>query len=192
MVKLVEEFVEYRFIEYREYTNYSDGELIKLLDYDKITDNIIEDILLNIDKTLPTKIGIEGFSFSSKNGDIIDLVTFSTLLRKKLYDKISKDILVMAPTTLKLESCKLTYKPINIGKKKEIFEWRNNDGVAGGSFKKNQMCLALIENETFNDEYIKILRMNREILETIKNIPKPMEDLNDALLLFKYLEKSIK
>ena len=54
------------------------------------------------------------------------------------------------------------------------------------------MCLALIENETFNDEYIKILRMNRELLETIKNIPKPMEDLNDALLLFKYLEKLFK
>jgi hypothetical protein len=32
----------------------------------------------NIDKSLPTKIGIEGYSFSS-NGAIIDLVTFSTL-----------------------------------------------------------------------------------------------------------------
>jgi hypothetical protein len=44
----------------------------------KITDTIIDDIL-HIDKSLPTKIGIEGYSFSSNAGAIIDLVTFSTL-----------------------------------------------------------------------------------------------------------------
>jgi hypothetical protein len=50
----------------------------------------------NIDKSLPTKIGIEGYSFSSNAGAIIDLVTFSTLLRKKLFD-LSEDILVLSP-----------------------------------------------------------------------------------------------
>ena len=74
--KLAEQLVQYRFIEYREFKEYSEGELIKLKDYDKITDTIIKDILDNIDPSKPTKIGIEGFSYSSKNGSIIDLVTF--------------------------------------------------------------------------------------------------------------------
>ena len=81
-----EEFITYKFIEYREYKDYSEGELVKLKDYDKISDTIITDILENIDPKKPTKIGIEGYSFSSAAGDIIDLVTFSTILRKKLFE----------------------------------------------------------------------------------------------------------
>jgi len=46
--KSAEEFVTYKFIEYREFEDYSEGELTKLKDYDKITDQIIEDILFNI------------------------------------------------------------------------------------------------------------------------------------------------
>ena len=42
--KYCEDKVTFRFIEYRETTNYSEGELIKLKDYDKITDQIIKDI----------------------------------------------------------------------------------------------------------------------------------------------------
>ena len=85
--KLAEEFVDYKFIEYREFEDYSEGELTKLKDYDKITDQIIDDILLNIDPTKETKIGIEGYNFGAQVGDLIDLVTFSTLLRKKLFIK---------------------------------------------------------------------------------------------------------
>ena len=87
--KLAEQFVEYKFIEYREFKDYSDGELTKLKDYDKITDNIIKDILENIDSTKPTKIGIEGFSYSSKNGSIIylhllyQITSFLKELKKK-------------------------------------------------------------------------------------------------------------
>ena len=72
----------------------------------------------NIDKSQPTIIGIEGYNFGAQVGDLIDLVAFSTLLRKKLYDYITKDITVYSPTSLKQESCKLTYPPIDIGKKK--------------------------------------------------------------------------
>ena len=57
------------------------------------------------------------------------LVTFSTLLRKKLFDYISQDITIMAPSTLKIEACKLTYAPINEGKKKIKLVYKNNDGV---------------------------------------------------------------
>ena len=43
--------INLKFINYREYENYSDGEIIKLKDYDKITDQIIKDIEDNIDKS---------------------------------------------------------------------------------------------------------------------------------------------
>lgn len=191
--KSAEEFVTYKFIEYREYSEYSEGELIKLKDYDKISDDIINDILENIDITKPTKIGIEGYSFSSGAGDIIDLVTFSTILRKKLYDEISQDITVMSPSTLKLESCKLTYPPIikEIGKKKITIkeEWRNPIGIPGGKFTKTDMFLAIVDNTELNDYWAKHCKfVKAEILEP-KQIQKPYEDVNDAYLIWMIMNK---
>jgi hypothetical protein len=42
--KMAEEYSTLRFVE--EFKDYSEGELIKLKDYDKITDTIIDDILI--------------------------------------------------------------------------------------------------------------------------------------------------
>src|ERR1017187_1175239 len=132
---LCKEHVTYRFITInKEKISYSEGEILKLKEYSASVDLIISDIKVNINPELSTKIGIEGFSYSSMIGPLIDLVTFSTLLRSRLYNEISKDITVLSPMSLKLEACKLTYPAINIGKKKEKLEWRNKLGIAGGSF----------------------------------------------------------
>jgi hypothetical protein len=64
--KSAEEFVEYKFIEYREFEDYSEGELTKLKDYDKVTDQIIDDILSNIDPTKETKVGIDQLNESAQ------------------------------------------------------------------------------------------------------------------------------
>jgi hypothetical protein len=192
--KMAEEYSTLRFVEYREFKDYSEGELIKLKDYDKITDTIIDDILNNIDKSLPTKIGIEGYSFSSNAGAIIDLVTFSTLLRKKLFDLVSEDILVLSPSTLKLESCKLTYPPIlkETGKKKITIkeEYRNNIGISGGVFTKTDIFMSIIENLQYDDYWFRHCKVCQGDILSIKTIPKPYEDLNDAFTIFKYLEKT--
>jgi hypothetical protein len=189
--KLAEQFVNYKFIEYREFEDYSEGELTKLKDYDKITDDIIKDILDNIDSSKPTKIGIEGYSFSSTAGDIIDLVTFSTLLRKKLFDEISEDITVLSPSTLKLESCKLTYPPIikEIGGKnpRQEFIWRNSIGVSGGKFTKTEMFMSIVENENWDDYWTNHCKLSKSDITSIATIPKPYEDINDSFLIFKYL-----
>jgi hypothetical protein len=186
---LAEEFITYKFIEYREYKDYSEGELVKLKDYDKISDTIITDILENIDPSKPTKIGIEGYSFSSAAGDIIDLVTFSTILRKKLFDKISEDIFVLSPSTLKLESCKLTYAPINIGIKKEKLIYKNKIGISGGSFTKTDMFLSIVDNDCLDDYWAKHCKfIKTDILEP-KQIQKPYEDVNDAYLIYMVLKK---
>ena len=191
--KLAEQFVTYKFIEYREFKDYSEGELTKLKDYDKISDGIISDILSNIDTSKPTKIGIEGYSFSSTAGDIIDLVTFSTLLRKKLFDQISEDITVLSPSTLKLESCKLTYPPIvsETGKKvkKVKIEYRNTLGLAGGSFTKTDIFLAIVENNIWNDYWTKHCKLVKSDVLGIATIPKPYEDVNDAFLIYNVLKK---
>ena len=149
--KMAEPYVKYRFVNYREYKDYSEGELVKLKDYDKVCDDIIKDILEHINPNYPTKIAIEGYNFASNGGDIIDLVTFSTLLRKKLFDLVSEDITVLSPMTLKLEACKLSYEPIRIEKGKRVIkiveEYKNNLGIPGGKFIKMDMFYAIIENK---------------------------------------------
>lgn len=186
--KMAEEHVEYKFIEYRTFDGYSEGELVKLKDYDKITDQIISDILESINPEIPTKIGIEGYNFGAQVGDLIDLVTFSTLLRKKLFDKVSEDILVISPSTLKLECCKLTYPPINEGKKKEKWVYKNNNGISGGSFTKHEILLSIIENKNINDDWSKLCVSLKSEMMGLSLIPKPFEDINDAVCLFYILK----
>ena len=180
-----------RFIDYREFDNYSDGELIKLKDYDKITDVIIKDILDNIDKNLPTKIGIEGFSYNSSGNSsfLFELISFSTVLRMKLFDKVSEDILVLSPSSLKLEACKLTYPPINEGKKKEKLVYRNNDGVAAGSLTKHGIFLCIVENDTFKEDWAMLCKTLKEEVMASSVVNKPIEDIDDCFILYKIIEK---
>jgi hypothetical protein len=191
--KLAEQNVTYRFIEYRDFADYSEGELTKLKDYDTISDMILKDILDNIDDTQPTVVGIEGYSFGSMAGDLIDLVTFSTLLRKKLWDQLTHNITVLSPSTLKLESCKLTYKPIikvtGVKKKKEVIEYRNTIGISGGKFQKNDMFMAIVDNVDFNDDWSKHCKSVKADVLSVKEIQKPYEDCDDAYLIYKYLQK---
>lgn len=187
--KLAEELVNYRFIEYRKYEDYMNGEIIKLMDYDKITQQIVDDIKENINVDEKSLVSVEGFSYGSGVGDLIDLVTFSTLLRKKLFDQVTEDILIVSPSTLKLESCKLTYPPVDVGKRKPKLKWMNNDGIAGGHFTKTEMFLAIVENDNLNDDWSKHCKsVKGDILEG-KKIPKPYEDVSDAYLLYKFLDK---
>ena len=191
--KMAEEHVKYKFISYRVYKDYSEGELVKLKDYDTVTDSIISDILSNIDPKKPTKVGIEGFSFGSVSGDLIDLVTFSTLLRKKLFDIVSQDIFVMSPSTLKLESCKLTYPPIikESGKKKITYkeEYRNNMGIPGGSFTKREIFYSIIENDNLDDYWAKHCKSVKDDVLSVGSINKPYEDSDDAYLIYQVLKK---
>jgi hypothetical protein len=190
--KSAEQYCTYRFITYREFDNYSDGELTKLKDYDYITEMIIDDILININPGEESIIGIEGYNFGATVGDLIDLVTFSTLLRKKLFDRVSERIIVLSPSTLKLEACKLTYDPIvkEIGKKVKRIEYtyRNKLGISGGKFTKRDMALAIIENEKIDDPWFKYLKLIKTELLEVKDIQKPHEDVNDAVLIYHILK----
>ncbi len=186
--KSAEQYSNYKFIEFTKFSNYSEGELSKINDYDRITDMIISDIRDNIDPDQDSIFGAEGYNFGATVGDLIDLVTFSTILRKKIYDQITKKIIIVSPSTLKLESCKLTYNPIikETGKrvKKISYEWRNNIGIPGGKFTKMDIALSIIENQNIDHPWFNYMKsISGEILAG-KDIKKPHEDINDAILLY--------
>lgn len=176
---------------------YTEGEVSKLCIYDGITYSIMKFIFQNIDVGLDSKVYIEGYSYSSAAGPLIDLVTFGGMLRLKLYTELTNDITIIAPTSLKLLAAQMTYPVIQKGKKQE---WRNNEGVSGGSFTKPDMYKALIENQNLQDPYMDMLRNFAVDILTVKpstrpskkvskkpktaSIPKPIEDLNDAKIMY--------
>lgn len=182
--KMCDHLINLRFTNYSKYTEYSAGELGKLQDYDTMTDMIVDDILKNIDPSKPTRVALEGLSYQSDPVTILDLSAFSTLLRLKLLRNVTTDIIILAPTSLKLEACKLTYPPIDIGKKKEKLVWKNNKGISGGKFLKQDILLALVENTNLNTKWVNHLREVKDELLSLSTLAKPYEDLNDSYILY--------
>lgn len=185
-----EPYITYRWVNYAKYAVHSDQEIAKLQIYHLISDTIVSDILANIDPKLPIVVGIEGFSYSSMAGPLIDLVTLSTLIRWKVLQTVTDNVNVYQPAELKLEACKLTYQPTVKGVKVKKYEYRNNAGVAGGKFKKPEMFLALTENTSLKDDWVEFLRSHESDIIGLATIPKPIEDVNDAKLLFEVLKKN--
>ena len=179
--------------------SHSDTELEKLDIYRSIVAHIIQDIVFNIDTTDDIIVGIEGYSHSSSVGPLIDLVTFSTLLRSKLTVDFGFEffnmmgvldkrpiVKIYQPTEVKARAAALAYAPIQKGKK---IEYRNPDGVAGGSFKKPEIYKALLDNVNLKgDKWVEYLREQSEEILEMKSIPKPIEDINDAKTLYEILK----
>lgn len=172
--------------------SHSELELHKLHHYDSITSRIITDINNNLNANENTIIAIEGYSYSSAAGPLIDLVTFSTLLRKKLVTFVKCNDLdcptlsIYQPTEVKQKAAALVYPAITKGKKTE---YRNKDGVAGGSFKKPEIYKALLDNDKLKtDKWVEYIREQSEEILDMKSIPKPIEDINDAKTLYEIIK----
>ena len=187
-----ESYMNFRFHYQARFNSYIEEQVHKLIQHKKVVDSIMKDIYNNIDLNEDTIVGIEGYSYGSSTSSIIDLVQFGTLIRSELI-KLTTDIIIISPSTLKLETCKMVYPPIEkeIGKKKKriVIEHRNNEGVAGGKFTKVEIHQALIEKEDWGDIPQELLKYV-DYLKTIefgKNVPKPLEDISDAVCLFLYL-----
>lgn len=187
--KIMDQYVDYRFFESPSNTlSYSKTELAKLRLYNEITDLIISDVALNLDKDSPdTIVCIEGYSYSSSSSAIIDLVTFSTLLRSKIMLDIGYMGVVLSPATLKVKACELTYPERNNAKGKKL-PCANHEGTSGGRFKKHEMMKALIENGNLQEDwYVNVLRNECAEAFDKTTIPKPIEDLNDAKLMYEVI-----
>jgi hypothetical protein len=160
--------------------DYSENEILKLESYIELSENIIDGILNYIDIDEKTYCQIEGYSFSKNTSSILDIVSLSSLIRRNLYKEIKNiDITIISPSSLKLETCKLVYKPVDIGKKKPKLKYVNNEGISGGSFKKPQMFRAMIEGD-IKSPISKMLNEYRHLMERDK-IPNPIEDIIDSI-----------
>jgi len=190
--KIVEDFVNMQFINFSNYKkmSYSEEQVAKHNDYLKITEKISSTILENIDDTQDTHIAIEGYSYSSNAGPLIDLVTFSTLLRDDLMKHVSVNITIVSPGELKKGCAMIVYD------KGEDGAYRNNElspnskgemiGTAGGSFKKHDMARAMIDyygktGEIINESCHDVLMSYREDIFTLKGFPKPLDDIIDSV-----------
>lgn len=180
--KACEPLIHYQFIDYEKLDGYSDNEVAKLLAYSDTIYHIKNTIADNINYN-PIKVLIEGYSYSSQAGPLIDLVTFSTLLRKAMLE-LTKDVTIYAPTQLKLKAAELSYEPIRKGKKVIKLEYRNTEGVAGGKFTKLDMLKCLTDCEKYANEWTHFLKVNKDEILNYKSVPKPIEDVNDAMLLW--------
>lgn len=166
--------------------SFSDSEVAKFIAYDILAEKIVAHIESQLEQR-PSKVFIEGYSFSSAAGPLIDLVTFGALLRFRLRDKISHNITTIPPSELKLFAAKLSYPSVMEGKK-EV--WRNKEGVSGGKFKKPEMYKALIENDSLQCDWVKLLREHASDILSRNAVPKPIEDVNDAKLMYEIVKSN--
>lgn len=173
-IKEIDSMVNFKFHEFIDNDDFSESETEKIKIYDLITDNIVNDIEQQIDQE--TKVFIEGYSYSSAQGRLIDLVVFGTLIRYKLFKNPNITLYIIPPATLKKTISKYVYQV----DKKGIA--RNEKGKAGGVFDKKDMMECLMKLDLDNN-YLEYIKNNSEILLKPKNIPKPFDDVNDSFLL---------
>ncbi len=159
--------------------NYSENEILKIRHYNMVSTLLVSEIVKRIELKEKTYCQIEGYSFSKNTSSILDIVSLSTLIRSKLIESIPDlDMTIISPSSLKLETCKMVYDPVNIGIKKSKFVFRNNQGISGGSFKKPQMFRAMIEGNIDTPIY-EMLVSYKDLMDRDK-IPNPIEDIIDA------------
>ena len=177
-IKNTTHLIDYNFHNFENDNNYTESEVYKLKKYDEITENIKNDIIKVIGVDEQVKIFIEGYAFSA-NGKLIDIITFSTLLRIKLLNLPNTEIIIVSPSSLK------SFIGSQVYDKDKKGVYRNEDGKASGSFDKKDMMEALLKLD-LNFKYIDYLKDNKEILLSTKDIPKPFDDTTDSACLMYY------
>lgn len=187
-VKNTEHLINYRNItyDYQKEKDYSNSQILKLKEFDTTTDLIINDIIDNAGILDSIRIGIEGYSYGSNAGPLIDIVEFTALLKYKLLHKLNKytDIQIISPLTVKSECCKMTYEPrIELkGKKKiqEIIHLENKEGKQATKFDKWDMFHAFLDNKNINCDLKIWCQEYEEKITKNKEVPKPLDDIIDS------------
>ena len=184
------DFINYRYINYsyKNIKDYSEREMKKFDEFEEVSNLIVNDIFDNVKLMDSISIAIEGFSFGSAAGPIIDLVELSTLIKHKIKSKIQGmvKIEIISPLTLKTFSCENVYKPIYITKGKRVIKKikviQNSNGKLGRDFDKKDMFNALIDSK-LEMNLIEHLKENKQIFLKNKEQPKPLNDMMDSIFL---------
>jgi hypothetical protein len=185
-IKNTSDIINFKFFdfEYKKIDGFSDTLIEKIKDYDKYTEEIINDIKLYGNEFI---IGIEGYNYGLKTTDsIIDISELSSILKLKLLREFpDSKIILIPPKSVKIDSCKMVYNLID-GQKVV----RNNIGVAGGSFDKIDMLNAFLESNIQNDLKNYLISKKDDILK-MKNIPKPFDDVIDSIFIMEIVKNNI-
>lgn len=188
-IKKTMDAIDYEFINYtyKDIENYTESEIMKLREFDHVTDLIYNKLLGNIDKKQKTIIAIEGYNYGLRNtNSIIDIVTFSTLLRLKLLSlpKLDK-LIIISPMTVKSLACEMSYGFTLTKSGKKIIN-KNSNGISGGKFDKKQMMESLIHMNG-DDKLSVLLNKYKEELLKLKMVPKPWDDICDSYWILRTL-----
>lgn len=185
----IEDLVTIRHYDFEVLRNLShaDSELAKFNLYHDISQDIVNDIASVVDGSADYVVGIEGYSYSSAAGPLIDLVTYGSILRYTLRTRGFDSYMVIPPQELKTKAASLVYEKEVKGKKTTF---RNNSGVAAGSFTKKDMLVCLMEDSQLaSDTWVSRLMEYETELKELKSVPKPLEDINDAKLLYEWIKR---
>lgn len=125
---------------------YAMSEAVKLEAADRVSDWVYLELKKFTSQGYSAYGCIEGYSYGSDAGHLIDLVCMGTLLRKKIGDLCSAPMYVIAPSHLKRFAAESTYPPPD-----KKGPYRNYDGIPGGSFKKHQMMQAMLDNPELSE-----------------------------------------
>jgi hypothetical protein len=96
-------------------------------------------------------------------------------------------MLIVPPSSLKMFTCNKVYG-LNYALPKSKNVSRNKEGLSGGNFKKHEMFKALIDGD-IQCPILNFCIDNQEEILSMKNIPKPIDDLIDAIFLSLYVNK---
>lgn len=179
MVSIDYEFIDYT---YKDIDNYTECEIMKLREYDHVTNLIYDKISSNIDKKDKSLIAVEGFNYGLKGNSIIDIVSFSTILKLKLLNIYNLEkIIIVSPMTLKSFACEISYGYIIDKKGKKIIN-KNHNGISGGKFDKNDMIKSFF-NMNQTDKLSIILNKYKDEILRLKHVCKPFDDIIDSNFL---------
>jgi hypothetical protein len=174
----VKHVCELKVREYEYPDVYSEQEIYKVRAYTRTAESIADDVAA----FRPDIVCMEGFSYSSQAGDLIDLVTFGSALRMALLN-CGLTVQILAPTELKSASCALAYGRDTKGIPRRPIREGEKNGLAGGKFTKREM----LEAAVFHDESCDLLScVGRDMVAealSLAAVPKPLDDMVDALWL---------
>lgn len=184
-IKRMMEYVDFEFVNYtyKSIENYTEKEIMKLREFNYVTDLIINKIIGNIEKNEKTIIAIEGYNYGLKNtNSIVDIVSFSTLLRFKLLGISNLEkIIIVSPKSVKKEIAEKSYGfSLTKNGKKNIN--KNFEGTSGGNFDKKDILMALL-NMNVENKLTNMLNKYKEDLIKLKNVPKGIDDVIDSFFI---------
>jgi len=189
------EFINYRYLKYDYKTtkDYSEREMKKFDEFEEVSDIIVNDIFDNVNILDSISIAIEGFSYNSAVGPIIDLVELSTLIKHKIKTKVKGmvTIKIISPLTLKSVSCENVYwaqyieKGVRVIKKIKVI--KGPDGKLGKDFDKKDMFNMFLASK-LNMPLKEHFDFYQEKILKNKLLPKPLDDVIDSIFLKEILK----